>query len=260
LAGRIRSAKQVASRLEGDAAQEMHERLRERAQEWIYQFQYKGNFRLLLELLRTAGDGLLEQHELQLSLFESLIDRIERGDINALKRPEVKAAVMRYFPKGLFHFHVWEREAIQANFNSRRIRELRRSVFEPRIRVDFYGMLQHYLHDDVWLHLDTLLALTSTIFGSSDLPAQIMHPLHALYSEKVTNVRYDLAKAFNEDFRDIKGVGIWPEKAKKLLSEIDKLNQMLRILEGPCRLTGIIPSNLKAIDSEMAEELRRYVD
>jgi hypothetical protein len=91
---RFRSAKQIASRLTGDAAQEMQERLRERAQEWIYRFQYKGNFRLLLEILRTAGDGLLDQQEVQLSLFESLIDRIERGDINALNRAESMSEVM----------------------------------------------------------------------------------------------------------------------------------------------------------------------
>jgi hypothetical protein len=238
----------------------MRERLRERAQEWVYRFQYKGNFRLLLELMRTAGDGLLQPQEIQLSLFESLIDRIERGDINALKRPDVKVAVTRYFPKGLFHFHIWEREAIHGNFNSRRNRELRRSVFEPRIRIDFYGMLQPYLHDDVWDHLDTLLALTSTIFGNSDLPVQIMHSLHSRYSSKVADVRYDLAKAFNEDFRNIRNADIWPETAERLISEIRKLDQMLRILEGPSRLTGVIPSNLKAIDSELIGELQRYID
>jgi len=256
---RFRSAILTASKLEGDAAIELRQLLKERAEEWIYKFQYNGNFRLLLELLRVASDGLLEQQKLQLSLFESLIDRIERGEINALKRAEVKSAVMRFFPRGLFYFHVWENEAIQKKYHLRRNRQLRRPVFEPRVRIDFHRMLQKYLHDDVWHHLDTLLTLTSAIYGSSDLPTPIMHALHTLYSEKVTNVRYELSKAFNEGFRDIGTVEMWPGKAKALLSEVESLNRMLRILEGPSRLTGIIPSKLKAFDDDLIEELRRYV-
>jgi hypothetical protein len=75
----------------------------------------------------------------------------------------------------------------------------KRPIFQSGIRVDFSGMLQKFLYDDVWHHLDSVLALTSTIYGSSELPTQIMQSLHSLYSERVAHVGYQFNKAFSDD-------------------------------------------------------------
>jgi hypothetical protein len=87
----------------------------------------------------------------------------------------------------------------------------KRPIFQSRIRVDFSGMLQKFLYDDVWHHLDSVLALTSTIYGSSELPTQIMQSLHSLYSERVAHVGYQLNKAFGDDFVYLRNAGMWPE-------------------------------------------------
>lgn len=257
---RFRSAKRVAARLQGPAAEEMRSRLKARAQEWIARFQHKGHFRLLIELLRTSSDGLLGERELQFSLFESLISRLERGDITTLKKPDVKAAVAQYFPKGLFYFEIWEREEIQAEFLKKQSRDLRQSVYRPRVNINFQTFLKNYLYEDVWNNLDSLLAVTSTIYGDSELPSPILQPLYKRYWEKVNEIRYAIFKAYEDDFRQIEQAYRWREIARKLLAEIEKTNLMMRILEGKYRLSGAVPESIRPFEAHDIEGLRRYMD
>jgi hypothetical protein len=166
--------------------------------------------------------------------------------------------VSDYFPLGLFGFYMWERDEILRSLGAKGA-EFAYDVLWRGSKFDFVEYFRDFTGNDVWDRLELTLAVSIIVFGNDDVRGLPAQELYDQYISKSQEVTWKISYHLQHEFRDRRFSEQWPDIAKGLLAEIDKLNLMLRICEGKFRIPGIKSQQDQAIDPELVQELRRYL-
>jgi hypothetical protein len=253
---RYRSAVLRTTGLAGKNAVRNKHELHNRALEWIKNFRYKGNFRLMLELLRSSDRVIMEREEVRLILFVCIVNALKNFQSSWLKRNEIREIISEYFPNGIFQFYNWERNEIAQVLKENA--DLGYEALWVGSHFDFIGCVEEFLHDDIIFRLDMLLCICMIIFGNVDPPPDIAQWLYDYYRGYLNDVNSKIHIAFNRYFRNREISEQWPRIANEILSSIEKLNLLIRIRLGEFRLRASLPPDHQAIESRVVAELRRY--
>jgi hypothetical protein len=195
---------------------------------------------------------------MRLILLTSLLSRLQSSDFISLRRNEVFKVVSDYFPLGLFGFYMWERDEILRSLGAKGA-EFAYDVLWRGSKFDFVEYFRDFTGNDVWDRLELTLAVSIIVFGNDDVRGLPAQELYDQYISKSQEVTWKISYHLQHEFRDRRFSEQWPDIAKGLLAEIDKLNLMLRIREGKFRIPGIKSQQDQAIDPELVQELRRYL-
>jgi hypothetical protein len=256
---RFKAAVLNAVRLDDEFQAGTRSRLRGRILEWVQRFRNKCQLRLLSAALSSAQPHVLTRLEVQLILFDYLVQRFSRRDISALRRPDVREVIHEYFPMGLHGFIMLDRPDI--------LQLLQESSAEFAYEALWNGSRTNLVYQFMRMFPETaagdfhdLIIASSVIFGSSELPREVYDRVDFAYSEKLFELESEINHAYRTVFRERDHSDLWPEVAERLLKEADDVNGLLRLREGAYRLSGKIPVSERPIPARTINELKAYAN
>jgi hypothetical protein len=256
---RFRAAVINAVKLDDEFHADTRSRLRRRVLEWVERFRNKCQLRLLSAALSSAQPHVLTRLEVQLILFDYLTQRFDRGDISALRRPDVRDVIHEYFPMGLHGFITLDKPEILQLLGEPSA-EFAYDALWNGSRVNLvHRFLQMFPENETGDFHDLIIA-SSVIFGSSELPKEVYDRVDNAYSAKLFDLETEINHAYRTVFRERGNSDSWPDVAEGFLSKIDEVNGLLRLREGVYRLSGKIPVNERPIPARVVNELKAYAD